>query len=55
MDVVGEMVITKSMPSMPLYLWGAAQGEQYRESYFSQFPGALCQATGSPSPLGARS
>jgi acetoacetyl-CoA synthetase len=42
-DVVGEMVITKPMPSMPLYLWGDAQGERYRETYFSQFPGAWCQ------------
>jgi acetoacetyl-CoA synthetase len=37
------MVITKPMPSMPLYLWGDAQGERYRETYFSQFPGAWCQ------------
>jgi len=37
------MVITKPMPSMPLYLWGDAQGERYLETYFSQFPGAWCQ------------
>jgi acetoacetyl-CoA synthetase len=36
---VGELVITESMPSMPLYLWGDADGSRYRESYFSTFPG----------------
>jgi len=27
------------MPSMPLYLWGDADGSRYRESYFSKYPG----------------
>jgi acetoacetyl-CoA synthetase len=27
------------MPSMPLYLWGDADGSRYHESYFSTFPG----------------
>ncbi len=36
---MGELVIRKPMPSMPLYLWGDATGERYRESYFSLFPG----------------
>jgi acetoacetyl-CoA synthetase len=36
---LGELVITKPMPSMPLYLWGDASGEQYRSSYFEMFPG----------------
>jgi acetoacetyl-CoA synthetase len=36
---VGELVITKPMPSMPLYLWGDEDGSRYRESYFSTFPG----------------
>jgi acetoacetyl-CoA synthetase len=27
------------MPSMPLYFWGDAQGQRYRESYFDTFPG----------------
>jgi acetoacetyl-CoA synthetase len=27
------------MPSMPLYLWGDADGERLRESYFSMYPG----------------
>jgi acetoacetyl-CoA synthetase len=38
-DEVGELVVRKPMPSMPLYLWGDENGERYRESYFSMFPG----------------
>ncbi len=36
---VGELVITKPMPSMPLFLWGDDDGSRYRESYFSMFDG----------------
>ncbi len=36
---VGELVVTEPMPSMPLYLWGDADGQRYRESYFEMFPG----------------
>jgi acetoacetyl-CoA synthetase len=36
---VGELVITRPMPSMPLYLWGDKYGSRYAESYFSTFPG----------------
>ncbi len=38
-DEVGELVITKPMPSMPLFLWGDEGGEKLRESYFDVFPG----------------
>jgi acetoacetyl-CoA synthetase len=38
-DEVGELVITKPMPSMPLFLWNDADGERYRESYFDMYPG----------------
>ena len=38
-DQVGELVVTKPMPSMPIYLWGDDTGERYRESYFAMFPG----------------
>jgi acetoacetyl-CoA synthetase len=38
-DEVGELVITKPMPSMPLFLWGDSNGERLRESYFSMYPG----------------
>jgi acetoacetyl-CoA synthetase len=39
LDEVGELVITKPMPSMPLYLWGDDDGERLRESYFAMYPG----------------
>jgi acetoacetyl-CoA synthetase len=38
-DQVGELVITKPMPSMPVRFWGDESGERYRDSYFSMFPG----------------
>jgi acetoacetyl-CoA synthetase len=38
-DEVGELVITRPMPSMPLYFWNDPDGERLRESYFSTFPG----------------
>jgi acetoacetyl-CoA synthetase len=38
-DEVGELVITRPMPSMPLFLWGDDSGERYRESYFDMYPG----------------
>jgi len=36
---VGELVITRPMPSMPVFFWGDPDGERYRESYFDMFPG----------------
>jgi len=30
---------TQPMPSMPIYFWGDPDGERYRDSYFSMFPG----------------
>lgn len=36
---VGEMVITRPMPSMPVYFWGDEDGSLYREAYFEQYPG----------------
>ena len=37
---VGELVITRPLPSMPLYLWNDDDdGPRYRESYFDMFPG----------------
>ena len=38
-DEVGELVITKPMPSMPLYFWGDDEMERYKSSYFEMFPG----------------
>jgi acetoacetyl-CoA synthetase len=36
---VGELVVTEPMPSMPIALWGDADGSRYRASYFDTFPG----------------
>jgi acetoacetyl-CoA synthetase len=36
---VGELVITKPMPSMPIGFWNDEGGERYRSSYFEMFPG----------------
>ncbi len=38
-DEVGELVVTKPMPSMPVFFWGDEDGSRLRESYFSDFPG----------------
>lgn len=38
-DEVGELVITKPMPSMPIYFWGDPGQQRYRESYFEMYPG----------------
>jgi acetoacetyl-CoA synthetase len=36
---VGEMVITKPMPSMPIYFWNDPGDKRYLESYFEMYPG----------------
>lgn len=36
---VGEMVITRPMPSMPVYLWNDEDFSKYEDSYFSTYPG----------------
>jgi acetoacetyl-CoA synthetase len=36
---VGELVVTKPMPSMPVFFWNDTDGQRYRESYFEQYPG----------------
>ncbi|MEQ9591395.1 MAG: acetoacetate--CoA ligase [Cyclobacteriaceae bacterium] len=38
-ETVGEMVITKPMPSMPVFLWNDENFERYTESYFEMYPG----------------
>jgi acetoacetyl-CoA synthetase len=38
-DEVGELVITKPMPSMPLYFWNDPNNECYLDSYFRVFAG----------------
>jgi acetoacetyl-CoA synthetase len=36
---VGELVITKPMPSMPVFFWGDEDGSKLREAYFEMYPG----------------
>jgi acetoacetyl-CoA synthetase len=36
---VGELVITKPLPCMPVGFWNDADGSRYREAYFDQYPG----------------
>ena len=38
-DEPGELVVTKPMPSMPLFLWGDKDFKRYKESYFDTFEG----------------
>ncbi|MEV5842905.1 acetoacetate--CoA ligase [Streptomyces sp. NPDC051985] len=39
-DEVGELVVTRPMPSMPLYFWNDPDGTRYRDAYFSVYEGA---------------
>src|SRR4051794_23244388 len=36
---MGELVITRPLPSMPVGFWGDDDGSRYEEAYFSTFPG----------------
>lgn len=38
-DQVGELVITRPMPSMPLYFWNDDENARYLSSYFDVYPG----------------
>jgi len=38
-DEVGELVITKPMPSMPVSFWNDPGGSRLREAYFETYPG----------------
>lgn len=37
--VLGELVITSPMPSMPVGFWGDEDGSRYRSAYFDHYPG----------------
>ena len=37
-EEVGEMVILKPMPSMPVFFWNDPDNTRYKESYFEMFP-----------------
>jgi acetoacetyl-CoA synthetase len=38
-DQVGELVLTKPMPSMPVAFWNDPDGSRLRDAYFADFPG----------------
>jgi acetoacetyl-CoA synthetase len=38
-DEVGELVITKPMPSMPVFFWNDDDGSRLHEAYFDMYPG----------------
>jgi len=38
---VGELICSQPIPSMPLYLWGDADGRRYLASYFDAYPSGL--------------
>ena len=38
-DQLGELVITRPMPSMPVGFWGDTDGSRYRSTYFDHYPG----------------
>lgn len=42
-DAVGELVITKPMPSMPICFWNDPDGSRFRDSYFDTYPGVWRQ------------
>ena len=37
-DEVGELIIKKPMPSMPVYFWNDGDNAKYRDSYFDKIP-----------------
>ncbi|BBF99039.1 MULTISPECIES: acetoacetate--CoA ligase [Pseudonocardia] len=39
LDDVGELIITKPTPSMPVMFWNDPDGSRLREAYFEDFPG----------------
>jgi acetoacetyl-CoA synthetase len=38
-DEVGEMVVTKPMPCMPVFFWNDEDYQKYKSSYFEMYPG----------------
>lgn len=39
---LGELVITRPMPSMPVGFWNDPEGDRYRATYFERYPGVWC-------------
>lgn len=36
-DTVGELVLTKPMPCMPIFFWNDPDGQKYRDAYFEDY------------------
>lgn len=41
-DEAGELVVTRPMPSMPVFFWNDPDGAKYRSAYFDKYPGVWC-------------
>jgi acetoacetyl-CoA synthetase len=41
-EEAGELVVTKPMPSMPVYFWNDADGAKYHDAYFDKYDGVWC-------------
>ena len=41
LNEVGEMVILKAMPSMPIYFWNDKNNQRYLASYFEMYPNGV--------------
>lgn len=41
-DELGELVIAKPMPSMPVFFWNDPEFKRYHQSYFEKFEGLWC-------------
>jgi acetoacetyl-CoA synthetase len=41
-EEAGELVVTRPMPSMPVFFWNDPDGEKYRKAYFEKYPGVWC-------------
>ena len=41
-EEAGELVITKPMPSMPVFFWNDPDGAKYHKAYFDKYDGVWC-------------
>jgi len=41
-DALGELVVAKPMPSMPIYFWNDQDHKRYYSSYFDKYDGVWC-------------
>ncbi|MBV9488302.1 MAG: acetoacetate--CoA ligase [Verrucomicrobia bacterium] len=39
LDAVGELVLTRPMPCMPIGFWNDPDGQKFRDAYFDEYPG----------------